>query len=98
MDAPEPVSQAEQTRPPADVFGSPQSRLSPRIPEAAGPLAERADGTWAPGPPGPLAVVDPPLSAEQVAEQSSPEAIATRAADLEVRVHDAAERARAGLR
>lgn len=96
MSAEPPVSQAEQTRA-IDGFSSPQSRLSPRTPEAAGPMIETGDG-WAPAPAGPVAHVIPPLSAAEVAAQSSPAAIEARERDLDQRMHDAAKRTRAGLR
>jgi hypothetical protein len=99
MSTPESVSQAPDAAR-TDLFGSPQSRLSPdpRRPELSGPLSELGDGTWAPGPPGPMAHVDPPLSPAERDAQNSPAAIGARRAETERRAADAADRARAGLR
>jgi hypothetical protein len=79
----------------ASMDVTPQSRLSPHCPELAGPLAELADGTWAPAAPGPAPHIEPLLSPREREAASSPAAIEAGARDLEARMDAAAQRERA---
>jgi hypothetical protein len=82
MDAsgPEPVSQAGSF----DRFGTPQSRISPRTPEAAGALDPR---TGLPGEPGPVCHV-PPLRdrAAMWAERAAQEIADARRGEIDAQI------------